>query len=352
MSTAALKTLTDSLKRNVFNAAYYLCGEDDFQKESAMKQLIAGALDPSIRDFNLDVHRAQDIDPKFFDGIVSSMPMMADRRVIVIRDVGNLRREGRKAVEKYLQDPSPDVMLLLIDGAGGKPDKDLMRMTTVLEFGFLSADRIPKWITHHAAMELKIQISTGASELLQAAVGNDLYRLVAELDKLSSYTGGREITEDAVTAVVGIRRGETMTDLLDAIARRNVKEALMLVDHILSQPKTTAVGIVMLLAAQTAALAWGRMKLDEGLPVGRLQSEYFNLLKQSGSVYLGRSWSTAAVIWSSTANLWPQHVLQRAFDALLMADVTLKESRLSSEEQVLTTLILTMCSDDGQQIAA
>jgi hypothetical protein len=44
--------------------------------------------------------------------------------------------------------------------------------------------------------------------------------------------------------------------------------------------------------------------------------------------------------------------LERAFDALLTADVMLKETRLSSEEQVLTTLILAMCAGDEHKIAA
>jgi DNA polymerase-3 subunit delta len=120
----------------------------------------------------------------------------------------------------------------------------------------------------------------------------------------------------------------------------------------MAQPKTTAVQIVMLLSAQTVALAWGRAKLEEGLAPGRLQGEYFNLLRQSGSAYTGRSWSSAAAAWTSGASVWDRNSLERAVDALLTADVTLKETRLSSEEQVLTTLILAMCAGDEHKIAA
>jgi DNA polymerase-3 subunit delta len=143
-----------------------------------------------------------------------------------------------------------------------------------------------------------------------------------------------------------------MTDLLDAIGRRDVIASLGLLAHVMSQPKTTAVQIVMLLSAQTVALAWGRAKLDEGLARGRLQGEYFNLLKQAGSAYTGRSWGSAAGAWASAAAGWDRKSLERAVDALLTADVTLKETRLSSEEQVLTTLILAMCAGDENKIAA
>jgi len=352
MSKAALKTLGEAVKRQSFDGAYYICGEDDFQKEDAMRQLIAAAVDPTVRDFNLDVHRAQDIDAKSLDALLSSVPMMAERRVVVIRDAGALRKDTRKTLEQYLEKPSTDMVLLLVEAIGGKTDKDLSRLATVLNFDLLTAERIPKWIAHHATTQLKAGISAGAIDLLQAAVGNDLHQLVTELEKLASFANGREITEDAVSEVVGVRRGETMADLLDAIGRRDVKRALALVGHVLAQPKTTSVQIVMALATQTIALAWGRAKLDEGLQPGRLQGEYWDVLKQSGSVYTGRPWGTAATAWASAAGSWENEALQRALDALLTADLTLKETRLSSEEQVLTTLILAMCAGTEQKIAA
>jgi DNA polymerase-3 subunit delta len=143
-----------------------------------------------------------------------------------------------------------------------------------------------------------------------------------------------------------------MTDLLDAIGRRDATKALELLDHVMSQPKATAVQLVMLLSVQTIALGWGRAKLDEGLASGRLQGEYFNLLRQTGSVFLGRSWSSATAAWMSMVSAWNRRSLERAIDALLTADVTLKETRFSSEEQIVTTLILAMCAGDEQRIAA
>jgi DNA polymerase-3 subunit delta len=241
---------------------------------------------------------------------------------------------------------------MLVESAGGKTDNDLAKATTLLEFMPLPAEEVPDWIIRWASRELRLEVSAGAAELLHSAVGNDLHQLVMEIDKLASFTGNRPITEEAVGAVVGVRRGETMVDLLDAVGRRDVKASLDLLSHVLSQPKTTAVQVVMLLTTQTVALAWGRAKLDEGISAGRLQGEYFNLLRQSGSAYTGRPWGGAAAAWASAARLWNRTSLEHAFDALLTADVALKETRLSSEEQLLTTLILAMCAEDENKIAA
>jgi hypothetical protein len=44
--------------------------------------------------------------------------------------------------------------------------------------------------------------------------------------------------------------------------------------------------------------------------------------------------------------------LERAIDALLAADFALKEARLSSDEQLLASLVLTLCGGASRRAAA
>lgn len=352
MSANALKTLRDTLKKGTFDAVYYICGEDDFQKEDAMKRLITGAVDPTTRDFNLEIRQAQELDGKSVNAALLALPMIAERRAVVFRDIGGLRKEARQALDRYLVNPSSDVVLILVETPGVKTDKTLAKSATLLEFDYLSAVHIPKWIAHYTSTELQARISGGAVELLQSAVGTNLYQLVAELDKLASYADGREIDEDAVGAVVGVRRGETMADFLDQIAMRNVSRALELIPRVLNQPKTTGVSLVMGMAAQTIAISWGKGRRSEGLSQGRLQDEYFTLLKQARGVYTGRSWGSAAKVWAEAVEHWSVASLEHALDALLEADLALKETGLSSEGQILATLVLSMCVEDDRSMAA
>ena len=237
--------------------------------------------------------------------------------------------------------------------AGSKPDASLSASSTSLHFDPLTGDRIPKWIAHRATTELGVKISEGAIELLQAAVGSDLHQLSGELEKLASYIEGHgeEISEEAVAAIVGVRRGETQADLLDAVADRNAPRALGLITHVLNQPKTTGVSIVMALSTQMLAISWGRARLDEGLQRARLTQAYFDLLKETGA-FTGRSWGSATAIWARAADRWSRESLDRALDSLLEADVALKESRVSSEEQLLATVVLSLCAADDKSAAA
>jgi DNA polymerase-3 subunit delta len=353
MSVSSLKTLRDVIKRRAFDGAYYISGEDDYQKDDAVRQLVDAALDPASRDFNLDVRRGAELDAETLGILLSTPPMMAERRVVVIRDAGTLKKDARRALDEYLRRPADDTLLILTCPAGSKADLTLPGAVTQLQFDPLTGDRIPKWIAHHATTELGIRISGPAIELLQAAVGGDLHQLAAEIDKLASYMEGKgeEIGEEAVAAVVGVRRGETQADLLDAVADRGVTRSLELIPHVLGQPKTTGVSIVMALTTQMLAISWGRAKLDEGLSKGRLGQEYFNLLKESGA-YTGRPWGSATAVWTRAAERWTREGLDHALDVLLEADVALKESRVSSDEQLLATVVLSLCAADERSAAA
>jgi DNA polymerase-3 subunit delta len=350
-SPQAQRTLRKAVQERSFDPVYYLHGEDDFLKEDAVKQLVAAAVDPATRDFNLDVRRGGELDGEALGVLLGTMPMMAERRAVVVRDVGALKKDARGALDRYLARPAPDVVLILVQPAGAKPDRALADRATAVEFPTLTGDRVPKWIAHHASSVLGASITPAAAELLQSAVGSELPQLAAELDKLASYANGAEIDERAVSEVVGVRRGETLGDLLDRVAQRDAAGAIALVEHVLSQPKTNAVTVVMALTTQTLALAWGQAMRQGGTPLGALSKMYFDFLKE-GSAYPGRPWGEATSAWTKAVDRWDAASLDRALELLLAADVALKESRLSSDEQTITSLVLALCAGALRRAAA
>jgi DNA polymerase-3 subunit delta len=104
----------------------------------------------------------------------------------------------------------------------------------------------------------------------------------------------------------------------------------------------------MALTTQTLALAWGRALRERGVPPQRIENEFFALLKESGSSYTGRSWGEAVRSWAQSLDAWSAAELDTALAALLAADVALKETRLSSDEQLLQSLILALCAGGAQ----
>src|SRR5918912_3153370 len=193
-----------ALQERSFAPVYYLHGEDDYLKDEAVRRLVDRAVDPATRDFNLEVLRGADVEAGPFGSLLDTPPMMAERRVVVVRDVGALRREVRRMLDRYLERPARDTVLVLVASAGGKADRDLVDRAAAVEFAPLTPEQLPKWIEHQAS-EIGVSETPGGVALLHRAIGNDLPQLAAELDKLASYVApeGRVVDESAVEAVVG-----------------------------------------------------------------------------------------------------------------------------------------------------
>ncbi len=347
------RDLNAALKRGQFDPVYYFHGDDDFRKDGALKAVAAAAVEPAMRDFNVEVRRGAELDAETLGTLLGTPPMLAERRLVAVRDTGALKKDARAALDRYLARPASDTVLVLVAAAGAKPDKTLLDRATAIDFRPLDGDELTAWLAKWARREGGVELADGVADLLASAVGNDLVQLTGEIDKLASYARGRAesgatgavvIDEQAVADVVGVRRGETLGDLLDAVARRDATTALGLVEHVLSQPKASAVTVVMALGTQFIALAWGQAMRERGTNPGQLAREYWTLMKE-GSAYPGRPWGEAVNAWTANVDRWSAPALDRALDLLLEADASLKESKLSSDEQTLASLVLALCAE-------
>jgi DNA polymerase III subunit delta len=326
-----------------FAPAYLFWGDDEWRKDAALRELIKGAVDPASRDFNFDALRGAELDADGISTILGTPPMMAERRMVVIRDVSAMKKGARAALEKYLARPSRDVVLALTVPTGVKPEASLTSACFSLQINAVSGAELEKWITRQAQEKFGAQITPAAVALLQGAVGDDAGALMLELDKAASYVRGGTIDTDAIEAVVGIRHGETQSDLLDAIAARDVSQALALVEPVLALPKVTGVGLAMAIATQTAALGWGAAQRAKGVPLNRLAKDYFDLLKRTGA-FPGRPWGEATAAWTKFAPRWSVSDAQAGLRAVLRADEQLKDTTVSNDAQILSTLVLTLCT--------
>jgi DNA polymerase III subunit delta len=336
------------IKERAFEPAYLFWGDDEWRKDAALRELLRGAVDPASRDFNLDQMRGADLDADSVSTLLGTPPMMADRRVVVIRDVSAMKKGARAALEKYLNKTSPDVVLALTVPAGVKPEATLTNRCFSLQINAVSGEELSKWITKQTAEKFGATITPEAVSLLQSAVGDDAATLMMELDKAASYVLGGTIDKDVIEAVVGIRHGETSSDLLDAVAARDVTTAMALVGPVLALPKTTGVGLAMAFATQTAALGWGAAQRAKGVPLNRLAKDYFDLLKRTGA-FPGRPWGEATAAWTKYVPKWTVAEAESGLRAILRADERLKDTRASNDEQVLASLILELCTGTEQR---
>ena len=133
MSVAEQRTFFRSIREKQFASVYYVHGEDDFLKDDAVRQLTAAVVEPATRDFNLEVRRGSEIDAGTLASLVDTPPMMAERRMVIVRDVGALKKDARAALDRYLHRPAAETVLVLVTlGSEGKTDRKLEAGASVM----------------------------------------------------------------------------------------------------------------------------------------------------------------------------------------------------------------------------
>lgn len=344
MGVLTFDALLRSVKKGVPDPVYYLHGDEDVLKDEAIQSLCDAALDPAARDFNLDQRSAADTDAEALYTLLNTPPMLAERRVVVLRNVEDMRKKSkaRDELARYLTRPSPTTVLVLVQGAGEAPDADLAGRATSVRMDRLPPDRVARWAARHAR-SVGVTLEPDAAELLIAATGDTLGVLAREIEKLAGLAGttGAPVTRDHVAALVGVRHGETVHDLVDAALDREPARAARLVHPVLEQGGMTGVRIVTALGTALVGTALARAELDRGAARARLPDIVFRHLQSSRPFGL-RNWKDEAARWARWAERWPAADLSRALRLALQADRALKGSKLSDDHGIVTQLVLSL----------
>ncbi|MGH7753961.1 MAG: DNA polymerase III subunit delta, partial [Gemmatimonadales bacterium] len=195
-----------ALKRGPVAGAYYFVGTEDVLKDEGLAALLDRVLDPSLRDFNLDTRSAHQLAAEDLATLCATMPMLAERRVVVIRDVEAWAKKSRAraAALHYLERPAAETMVVLIQGSGEpEPDAELAARTKggAFEFGPLRQDHALRWLTCRAGT-VGVTLESEAALHLLLAVDGSLGVVAAELDKLAGIAGAEPVTVAQVEAMV------------------------------------------------------------------------------------------------------------------------------------------------------
>lgn len=228
--------LEAALAAGEYASLYLFHGEEDFFVEEAVDRVVDAVLKGQDRSFNLDVLSAGEVDPREIVARASAFPMMADRRVVVVRDAEKFADKEIELMLRYVEHPSPTTCFIV---AASKADMRrklflaLKKKGMAIEFRPLRDDRLPGWIEQRVRRR-KGTITPDAAKLLSTYVGSSLRDLENELEKLFLYMGGRTaITADDVATVVGITREFSVFELQKAIGEKNIQRSAMILERMI-----------------------------------------------------------------------------------------------------------------------
>lgn len=173
----------------------------------------------------------------------STLPLVAGRRLVVVRHAQALPARGAEALAEYARTPNPAACLLLVADepltAGGERRADhwllgALPPAAVVALPAPHARELPAWLTQRAALE-GLTVSDEAARLLVELVGEDGLALLGEARK-AALAGGpdnRTVGVREVAAVVGERRLGEVFELVRAVERRDIGAALRTLERLL-----------------------------------------------------------------------------------------------------------------------
>lgn len=163
--------------------------------------------------------------------------LFAPRRAVVVRGAEALKGEAQ-GLAAYLADPNPDVVLVLL---AAKPDgrraawKAVLAKATVTKMEPLKGKALRTYVSQELRRR-KLPLTDDALDELIERVGQDLRRLIGEIEKLDAFWDGKAaLSAETVAAVSGRGLAPPLYRLGDALLARRSGEVVALTEEVLGE---------------------------------------------------------------------------------------------------------------------
>lgn len=233
-----LEPLYSALQSGSVPTLIYLCGKEHFLIDRGVEAVKTAVLEPATRDFNYDVFQAKEAAASKILASARTLPMMARRRLVLVRDADELDAAELQLFGKYAEAPVPEACVCLV---GEKADLRLRFFTQLKKHGLLlkldplSERQLPGFVEAEAR-RLKVKLQPGAAARLADEIGADLGQLADALSRLANYVAeGQPIKISDIEEVVATTRQHSVFELIDAVGAANRAQALELLGGMLAQ---------------------------------------------------------------------------------------------------------------------
>jgi len=262
----------------------------------------------------------------------TTLPFGADRRVVVLRDIGLLTASEVAPLVRYAEDPVETTELVLVEG-GGKTAKAIDDVVKAHGAAHAPSATKPQDVLAQELDAGGITLRPDAAKRVLAHVGNDAGLIPGIVDTLASAFGpGAQLGADDVEPYLVGQGTVPVWDLTNAIEKGDTATALAVVRRMLTVTSPT------------------QPTTDHPLRIlGLLHSQYRKLLvlddpsirsaEDAAAALGGRTSPNAARFRLRQAKALGTDGLRQAFDHLAQADLDIKGERAIPQDVVMELLV-------------
>ena len=242
MANVTFESLKKDISNRNFAPIYLLMGDEAYFIDQLTELLSEKVLTETEKDFNMLTFYGVDSDVNNIIAAARRFPMMADHQLILIKEAQELNKF--ELLDSYAKNPMQSTVLV-ISYKHGTVDKRKAVVKNIEKKGGIVFEskkwydnQIPTFIKSYFS-DKKIKIDEKSAQMITDFVGNDISKLIQQLQKLeiSLPEGSNTITAELVEKNVGISKEYNNFELLKAIAEKNILKVNVIVDYFDKNPK-------------------------------------------------------------------------------------------------------------------
>lgn len=327
------------IRKTEIGGAYLLLGKEGYLKDLIIDTISTKWLTEFSKNLNLDIISGEDLDEKNFFERGETLPFMAPKRVLVVKEFGAFLEKKKPEddfFEKTLSFPESSIIFLVendqVIKKTSKFYKKFQKYNRVIECDKLEHPELVSFIGNYVNKKegeispSDIEFFIYRSQYENKRLDINLYQIINELDKLLSYSKG-SINRDGIMASIDEERTDSVFDLLSALGNRDLKKAMEIKAELVRKEEPIPRIIFMIIRQVRLLLSikllglenYGSKEIQTRLGIKAF--EFKRLDGQSRSIGL--------------------ETLRDYYHYLIQADLEIKSSNIS-EDLVLDTLFMKM----------
>lgn len=341
MAEIGEQQLRKQIKESSFENAYLIYGEESYLKEYYISQMREKIVDKTFESFNYHFFDGKDISLDEILKDAQMLPMMSEYNLVVARDYPvDKTQSDIKLLEEYLSDcPDTTVFILWYDSL--EPDVKSAKFKKLIK-AFDSAGAVVNMQKRSESDVARLLVSgakkRGAvldidnAKYLISVSGNDMKNLLNELDKLSYFVKGGEITKDIIDNMATKCLQARIYDLSKFVVSGNSDKAYEVLDTLFAMKEEP---VIILSAISSVYVDMYRVKCAKTAGF-----TYDDVAKHYN--YRGREFALRNAS-RDCANL-SEKQLTSSLDAITNTDIKMKSTAVDKKlliEELIIKLIMT-----------
>ncbi|MBQ7977969.1 MAG: DNA polymerase III subunit delta [Clostridia bacterium] len=212
---------------------YYIKGDDAFLRHKAVEMIEARAV--TFRDLNILRFDDETTDINNIVSACRALPMMDERRVVVLKDIAVKKQDDLKPLIEYAKNPTPSTVLVIVNGIGGVVYKKFEELAEVIDCSKLDVPMLERLVLSDLN-KYKCKINSDALDRLIEYCGLDYTRINNETIKLANLIGeGETITLELVNENVNREIEYDIFELSNAAISKDGIKAVAIINQLLER---------------------------------------------------------------------------------------------------------------------